>query len=148
LNGVPTTGNPIYARLTPLTLNFTNIHYAVGGYDFTNMGNTSGFQGKIGYLNIHDYPVESTWTNTNARFRPASQFYTAHFSTEAPSGVTSAVISWQFVLTQNVIGWTMTGLGVPAGTTVLIQTDNGNQTFMTLSQEISYHAVDYTFIAP
>jgi len=70
LNGIPTTSNPSYTRLTPLTLNFTNIHYAVGGYDFTNMGNTSGFQGKIGYLNIHDYPVGSTWTNTNARFRP------------------------------------------------------------------------------
>jgi hypothetical protein len=148
LNGIPTNGNPTYTRLTPLTLNSTNIHYAVGGYDFTNMGNTGGFQGKIGYLNIHDYAVASTYADTVNRFRPASQFYTAHFSTEAPSGVTSASLAWQFVLTQNVIGWTMTGPGVPAGTTVLTQTDNGNQTFMTLSQEISYHAVDYTFIAP
>jgi hypothetical protein len=148
LNGVAATGTPTYTRSTPLTTNNTNIHFAVGGDDFQNMGTTGIFQGKIGYLNVHDYVVESTYAGTVNRFRPSSQFYTAHFSTEAPSGVTSAVLSWQFVLTQNVIGWTMTGLGVPAGTTVLIQTDNGNQTFMTLSQEISYHAVDYTFIAP
>jgi hypothetical protein len=147
LNGIPTNGNPTYTRLTPLTLNFTNIHYAVGGYDFTNMGNTSGFQGKIGYLNIHDYVVASTYAGTVNRFRPSSQFYTHYFGTEAPPGVTLASFYWPDVL-QNVVGWTMYGPGVPAGTTVLSQSDNGSQTYMTLSQEISYHATDYTFVAP
>jgi len=72
LNGVPTTGNPTYTRYNPLTTSNTNIHYAVGGSESQNMGNAGGFQGKIGYLNIHDYPVESTWTNTKTRFRPTT----------------------------------------------------------------------------
>jgi len=71
LNNVATTGLPSYTRATPLINSNNSIHYAVGGSDATNMGNTGGFQGKIGYLNIHDYIVASTWTATNARFRPA-----------------------------------------------------------------------------
>lgn len=70
LNNVATTGLPSYTRATPLINSNNSIHYAVGGSDTTNMGNNGGFQGKIGYLNIHDYVVASTWTNTNARFRP------------------------------------------------------------------------------
>jgi len=65
LNGVPTTGNPTYTRIKPVTE-----YFVIGFSDVTNLGSSGRFQGKIGYLNIHDYPVGSTWTATNARFRP------------------------------------------------------------------------------
>jgi hypothetical protein len=65
LNGVPTTGNPTYTRIKPVTE-----YFVIGFSDVTNLGSSGQFQGKIGYLNIHDYVVASTWTATNARFRP------------------------------------------------------------------------------
>ena len=67
LNGVPTTGNPTYTRIKPVTE-----YFVIGFSDVTNLGSSGRFQGKIGYLNIHDYPVGSTWTNTKARFRPTT----------------------------------------------------------------------------
>ena len=63
LNGVATTGNPTYTRTMPTTAGVANIHYAVGGSDTTNMGNTGGFQGKIGNLKIHDHVESSTYTD-------------------------------------------------------------------------------------
>jgi hypothetical protein len=65
LNGVATTGLPTYTRSPPLTE-----YFAVGGSDTTNMGNTNGFQGKIGYLTIADYVNGSTYSGTVGRFRP------------------------------------------------------------------------------
>jgi len=68
LNGVATTGTPTYTRITPL-VNLDGIHFAIGGVDVTNMGNTGGFQGKIGNLNLHDYIVASTYSALVPKFQ-------------------------------------------------------------------------------
>jgi len=67
LNGVATTGTPTYTRITPQA-NEGGVHFAVGGYDTTNMGGTGGLQGKIGNLNLHDYIVASTYNALKTRF--------------------------------------------------------------------------------
>jgi hypothetical protein len=64
LNGVATTSLPTYTRSPPLTE-----YFAVGGSDTTNMGNTVGFQGLVGYLKISDYAVGSNFTSTKNKFR-------------------------------------------------------------------------------
>ena len=65
LNGVATTGLPTYIRARPTSPSVNGIHYAVGGSDTTNMGNTGGFQGKIGILEIRDHVASSTYTDAN-----------------------------------------------------------------------------------
>lgn len=67
LNGVPTNGNPVYTRSKPTPV-YPNIHYAIGGVNNQNMGNTGAFQGKIGWLEIHDYVVSSTYQATKGTF--------------------------------------------------------------------------------
>lgn len=74
--------------------------------------------------------------------------YVAQYSTDAPPGVTNTNLAFFSVFTTSVIGWTMTGPDVPPGTTVLTQTSTSNQTFITISNAINYHNVEYTFIAP
>ena len=145
LNGVPTTGNTTFFRVRP----DIGEYFVIGEVDVTTLGASSTrFQGKIGWLNIRDYPAASTWNDQRNRFRPSSQFYTAQFNTEAPpGGGTFATFIWPTVL-QNVVGWKMYGLGAPQGTTVISQSDNGIQTTMTVSPEIVYHATVYTFVAP
>ena len=71
LNGVATTGTPTYIRITPQA-NEGGVHFAVGGYDTTNMGGTGGLQGKIGNLNLHDYIVPSTYSALVSKFRPVA----------------------------------------------------------------------------
>jgi len=71
LNGVATTGTPTYTRITPQA-NEGGVHFAIGGYDNTNMGQTGGFQGKIGNLNLHDYIVASTYSALVSKFRPVA----------------------------------------------------------------------------
>lgn len=66
LNGVPTNGNPVYTRQGPGS---TSEYFAVGDSCSTNMGNTGRFQGKIGWLNIHDYYVSSTFASSYTKFR-------------------------------------------------------------------------------
>jgi hypothetical protein len=64
LNGIATNGNPTYTRSKP-----SPEYFSIGGVDeTTNMGNTGGFVGKIGWLEIHDYPAGSTYLNTKAKF--------------------------------------------------------------------------------
>lgn len=65
LNGIPTTGNPTYTRSKPPSLEY----FSIGGVDGVSyMDNTGGFVGKIGWLEIHDYPAGSTYLNTKAKF--------------------------------------------------------------------------------
>jgi hypothetical protein len=71
LNGVATTGTPTYNRITPQA-NEGGVHFAIGGYDTTNMGGTGGLQGKIGNLNLHDYIVPSTYSALVSKFRPVA----------------------------------------------------------------------------
>jgi hypothetical protein len=63
LNGIPTTGNPVYTRTKD-----TYEYFAIGGYDGSNMGAAGGFVGKIGWLEIHDYVVSSNYFNTKSKF--------------------------------------------------------------------------------
>jgi hypothetical protein len=134
------------SSISPVANNRASFFIAVNS-DNTTASGAQSFDIQIRKTVTSDLLATKTVTiNDTSQSAPTS--YTHHFATSAPPGVTSAILVWQDVLTQDVIGWTMTGLDVPAGTTVLTQTDNGNQTFMTISQEINYHAVDYTFTAP
>ena len=65
LNGVPTTGNPTYTRAKPFG---GGAHFAIGATSISSMGSTAGFQGKIGWLEIHDYVVGSTYSATKFKF--------------------------------------------------------------------------------
>ena len=65
LNGVPTTGNPTYTRAKPFG---GGINFAIGATSISSMGSTAGFQGKIGWLEIHDYVVGSTYSATKFKF--------------------------------------------------------------------------------
>lgn len=68
LNGVGTGAqNPVYFRSSP---GVTSEYFAIGYQDITAMVTTNPFQGKIGYLNIHDYVASSTYANTVGKFRP------------------------------------------------------------------------------
>jgi hypothetical protein len=68
LNNVAVTGNTNYTRIPPSVAEF----FLIGLADSTKITATGRFQGKIGYLNIHDYAVASTWDSTNTRFRVAT----------------------------------------------------------------------------
>ena len=65
LNGVGTTGLPTYTRAKPTG---GGTHFAIGATSISSMGSTAGFQGKIGWLEIHDYVAGSTYANTKAKF--------------------------------------------------------------------------------
>jgi len=68
LNGVGTgVQNPVYIRNSPGS---TSEYFAIGGGESQSIVTTSGFQGKVGYLNIHDYVAASTYAGTVGRFRP------------------------------------------------------------------------------
>lgn len=69
LNGQGTgVQNPVYYRSSP---GATSEYFAIGIGDSTNIVTTNPFQGKVGYLNIHDYVAPSTYSGTVGRFRPA-----------------------------------------------------------------------------
>ena len=65
LNGVGTTGNPVYFRTGPGS---TSEYFVIGQVDATSMGNTGAFQGKLGYLQINDYVAGSSYSNNWAKF--------------------------------------------------------------------------------
>jgi hypothetical protein len=89
LNGVATTGLPTYIRARPTTAGADGIHYAIGGSDTTNMGNTSGFQGKIGILQIHDHVEASTYTDGQySRFTPTPTYEWGMYDTSGNEGDT------------------------------------------------------------
>lgn len=68
LNGVGTgVQNPVYTRQGPGS---TSEYFAIGISDATYMVTDNRFQGKVGYLTIHDYVAPSTYSNTVNRFRP------------------------------------------------------------------------------
>jgi hypothetical protein len=68
LNGVGTgVQNPVYFRSGPGS---SNEYFAIGLSDVTAMVTANPFQGKFGYLNIHDYVAPSTYLSTVNRFRP------------------------------------------------------------------------------
>jgi len=85
LNNVSPNTNSTYTRLKPET----GEYFLIGLSDSSNIGRTERFQGKIGYLNIYDYAHASTWTDTNARFRPAPTYtLTSDASIDEGGGLT------------------------------------------------------------
>jgi hypothetical protein len=67
VNGIATTNSQVYVRQKP-----TTEYIIVGNNDGTNMGSTGRFQGKIGYLELHDYIVASTFVSRFTRFMPTT----------------------------------------------------------------------------
>ena len=65
VNGIPTNSQTYYTRSSPGP---AQEYFAIGVTDPTNMGATSPFQGKIGYLQISDYLAPSLYSANLTRF--------------------------------------------------------------------------------
>jgi hypothetical protein len=94
LNGIPTTGNPVYTRTKP-----GYEYFNIGGYDVTNMGSTNGFVGKIGWLEIHDYVVSSTYLSTKAKFIEPQLL--VNLDVANPSSYSGTGTTWNILGTAN-----------------------------------------------
>ena len=68
VNGVNKNGVANYVRQKPPV---GNEYFSIGGVSITNMGNSGSFQGKIGWLEIHDYVAASTFDSRVDKFMPA-----------------------------------------------------------------------------
>lgn len=139
LNGVPTTGNPVYTRSGPLQNSATGEYFSIGDADVTNMGSTRGFRGKVGWLNIHDYVVSSTYPDTISKFKANSTVHNGVTYTLTPkvngdandsSANPGDVISWTIDSASSEAGktiiWWIDGFAVPANDFVENPSYSGN----------------------
>jgi len=123
LNNVAVTGNANYTRIPPNTAEY----FLIGTSDATALTTYGRFQGKIGYLNIHDYAVASTWTNTKARFRPTTysvSIRSYNSGTNTPGNVITTCNEGDTIYIQ--IDWT--SLTVPGGLDSYLQLGGANIT--------------------
>lgn len=125
--------------------------FMIGSY---GQGTSEFFTGKIGPARLYNYAITDQqvtdyYNATKDRYQPTPpSSFTKLYGTTAPDGFTSASLIWNSAFPQDPTGWTISGQEVPPGVTVLTYSYNGNQAFTTLSQEIHYLAVTYTFTAP
>lgn len=122
------------------------LRYGSNG-DFLN-GTIYRIKGVLSALNQSAIVTQYNSIATTYGLTPISSSFTKLYGTTAPDGFTSANLIWNSAFPQDPTGWTISGQEVPPGVTVLTYSFNGNQAFTTLSQEIHYLAVTYTFTAP